>query len=123
MQDELQEHIEKLSAYEYTLLNTICDYSNIKFADFISQKRNRKFVNARKVASYLLTQNKYTYNDTGQVISIIPKDHTTIIYYIRMANEHIEKEPLFKNVVDSVAVILKDYSDKFTSKKYKHAKS
>ena len=117
MENNIQEHIERLTAYEYTLLNTICDHSNIKFVDLVGQKRQRKFVNARKIASYLLKNHGYTHQNIGQIISIIPKDHTSIIYNVRKAQDHYEFEPLFKNIVDSVNNLIT--KERFTSFTYK----
>jgi chromosomal replication initiator protein len=112
MKNEIEKHIQTLTAYEYTLLNTICDYSKIKLDDLVGQKRHRKFVNARKVASYLLKKNGYTLQNIGQIISLIPKDHTSIMYNIRLAESHYQFEPLFKNIVDSVGnvVIKQDFT-------------
>ena len=120
MENNIQEHIKRLSAYEYSLMNTICDHSNINFVDFIGQKRNRKFVNARKIASYLLKNNGYTHENIGQIISLIPKDHTSIIYNVRKAHDHYQFEPLFKNIVDSVVSNLNKTD--FTSLKHKPCK-
>ena len=122
MEFETKEHIKKLSPYEYALLNTICDYTYIKIEDLIGQNRKRKFVNARKVASYLLHKQGYTYNDIGDIISFVPKDHTTIMYHIFKANEHLKCEPYFKNIVDSVTNIISKYEDKFSSLKHKKCK-
>jgi chromosomal replication initiation ATPase DnaA len=112
MKNEIEKHIQTLTAYEYTLLNTICDYSKIKLDDLVGQKRKRKFVNARKIASYLLKKNGYTHQNIGQIISLVPKDHTSIIYNVRLAQHHYEFEPLFKNIVDSVGnvVVKQDFS-------------
>jgi chromosomal replication initiation ATPase DnaA len=119
MKEEVKEHIKTLSAWQYSLLNTICDYSNIKLEDLIGQKRHRKFVNARKIASYLLHKNGYAFDDIGRIISIIPKDHTSILYHIRLAKEHIETEPLFKNIVDSVNILIVDNKFDFTALNFK----
>ena len=119
MEKELQEHIKTLNAYEYSLLNTICDYSNIKLIDLLGQKRKRKFVNARKIASYLFKKNGYTNQDIGQIISLIPKDHTTIMYQVRLAYQHLQFEPQFKNIVDSVNNIISDNNSDFTSLNYR----
>ena len=120
MENNIQEHIKRLSAYEYSLMNTICDHSNINFVDLIGQKRNRKFVIARKIASYLLKNNGYTHENIGQIISLIPKDHTSIIYNVRKAHDHYQFEPLFKNIVDSVVSNLNKTD--FTSLKHKPCK-
>jgi chromosomal replication initiation ATPase DnaA len=119
MKEEVKEHIKTLSAWQYSLLNTICDYSNIKLDDLIGQKRHRKFVNARKIASYLLHNNGYAFHDIGKIISIIPKDHTSILYHVRLAKEHIETEPLFKNIVDSVNNLIVDNKFDFTALNFK----
>lgn len=117
---ELQQHIESLTAHDYTLLNTICDTIGIDFADLVGQKRDRKFVNARKIASYLFQKKGYTYENIGQIISIIPKDHTTIIYHLKCAKHHYNNEPHFKFMVDSVNNNL--CKQNFTSLKYKQCK-
>jgi chromosomal replication initiation ATPase DnaA len=119
MKEEVKEHIKTLSSWQYSLLNTICDYSNIKLEDLIGQKRHRKFVNARKIASYLLHKNGYAFDDIGRIISIIPKDHTSILYHVRLAKEHIETEPLFKNIVDSVNILIVNNKIDFTALNYK----
>ena len=119
MVDEIKQHVKKLNAYEYSLLNTICDYSNIKLSDLLGKKRKRKFVNARKIASYMLYNKGYTYSDIGDLISLINKDHTTTLYYVRLAKMHIENEPQFKNIVDSVNNIISDNKYEFTALNYK----
>ena len=119
MQEEIQEHIKTLNGWEYSLLNTICDYSNIKLSDLLGQKRKRKYVNARKIASYLLHNNGYTNDDIGEIISLVPKDHTTIMYHVRLAKQHIQSEPLFKNIVDSVNNIIVNNKFDFTALNYK----
>lgn len=120
MENDIQEHIKRLSAYEYSLMNTICDYSNIKISDLLGKVRKNQYVNARKIASFLLKNNGYTYENIGQIISLIPKDHTTIIYNVKKASEHYELEPHFKTIVDSVVSNLSK-SD-FTSLKYNPCK-
>ena len=119
MESEIKEHIRKLNAYEYTLLNTICDYSDIKLDDLIGKRNKRIIVNARKIASYLLHKKDYTYNNIGKVISIIPKDHTTVMYNIQKASQHIQYEPNFKNIVDSVTNVILKYENEFSTLKYK----
>jgi chromosomal replication initiation ATPase DnaA len=122
MENEIKQHIKTLNAYEYTLLNTICDYAYIKFDDLVGQRSNRKFVNARKIASYLLHKKGYTYNEIGSLISLIHKDHTTIMYYIEKANEHMQCELNFKNIIDSVTNVTAKYEDEFSTLKYKKCK-
>ena len=117
MENELEQHIMSLDAYEYTLLNTICDYSNITLAELVGQVRKNEYVNARKIASLIMSSKGYTYNYIGKVISLIPKDHTTIMYHIDKANAHYRIEPEFKNIVDSVNNVL--FKQNFTSFKYK----
>jgi len=102
MENNITEHIKRLSAYEFTLMNTICNYSNIKIDDLLGKVRKRKYVNARKIASYLLRKNGYTNDNIGEIISLIPKDHTTIIYNVRKAIEHYNLESEFKFIVDKV---------------------
>jgi len=102
MKEEVTEHIKRLSAYEFTLMNTICNYSNIKIDDLLGKVRKRKYVNARKIASYLLYKNGYTNDNIGELISLIPKDHTTIIYNVRKAKEHYNLESDFKFIIDKV---------------------
>ena len=120
MNEEIIQHIKRLSAYEYSLINTICDTTGIDFSDLVGQKRHRKFVNARKIASYLFQKKGYTYENIGQIISIIPKDHTTIIYHLKSAINHYNCEPHFKFMVDSVINNLSKQN--FTSLKYKPCK-
>jgi chromosomal replication initiator protein len=117
MKNEIEKHIQTLTAYEYTLLNTICDYSKIKLDDLVGQKRNKKFVDARKVTSFILKQKGYTHQNIGEIISIVPKDHTTIMYQLKKANEHYNLEHEFRNMVDSVKNIL--YKSDFTSLKHR----
>jgi chromosomal replication initiation ATPase DnaA len=119
MEKETQEHIKTLSVYEYKLLNTICDYSDITLADFIGQCTKRKFTDARKIASSFLHKQGYKLHKIGKVISIIPKDHTTIMYQLRKTEDHYKTEPKFKNIVDSVAVIMKKYTENFSTLKFK----
>ena len=57
MENNITEHIKRLSAYEYSLMNTICDYSNIKISDLLGKVRKNEYVNARKIASYLFKKN------------------------------------------------------------------
>lgn len=120
MTNDITEHIKRLSAYEYSLMNTICDYSNIKISDLLGKVRKNQYVNARKIASYLFKKNGYTNERIGTLISLIPKDHTTIIYNVRKANEHYELEPHFKTIVDSVVSNLNKTD--FTSLKHKPCK-
>lgn len=117
MTNDITEHIKRLSAYEYTLFNTICDYSNIKLTDLLGQKRNKKFVDARKATSFILKQKGYTHQNIGEIISLVPKDHTTIMYQFKKANEHYNLEHEFRNMVDSVKNIL--YKSDFTSLKHR----
>lgn len=117
MTNEITEHIKRLSAYEYTLFNTICDYSNIKLTDLLGQKRNKKFVDARKATSLILKQKGYTHQNIGEIISLVPKDHTTIMYQFKKAHEHYDLEHEFRNMVDSVKNIL--YKSDFTSLKHR----
>lgn len=115
MSEEIKTHIEKLKLLEYNLINSICDLTKIKIEDFLGQRRCKRFVNARKMATYILCKRGYSLKHIGEIISIIPKDHTTIIYQNRQAKNHYEKEPEFKNIVDSLVFINKT---NFTSLKY-----
>jgi chromosomal replication initiator protein len=107
MENDITEHIKRLSAYEFTLMNTICNYSNIKIDDLLGKVRKNEYVNARKIASYLLKKNGYTNEKIGSIISLIPKDHTTVIYNVRKANEHYNLEPDFKFIIDKVGTKVK----------------
>lgn len=107
MENDIQEHIKRLSAYEFTLMNTICNYSNIKIDDLLGKVRKNQYVNARKIASYLFKKNGYTNERIGSIISLIPKDHTTIIYNVKKASEHYNLESDFKFIVDKVGTNVK----------------
>jgi chromosomal replication initiation ATPase DnaA len=102
MENDIQVHIKRLSAYELAIMNTICDYLNIQIDDLLGQDRKRRYVNARKMASYLFKKNGYTNEFIGTIISLIPKDPTSIIYNVRKANAHYNLEPDFKFIVDKV---------------------
>jgi chromosomal replication initiation ATPase DnaA len=112
MENNIQQHIKRLSAYEYSLMNTICDYSNIKLSDLLGQKRKKKFVDARKVTSFILKQKGYTHQNIGEIISIVPKDHTTIMYHFEKAKAHYEFELEFRNLVIMVKNKMKVFEDK-----------
>ena len=117
MENNIQEHIKRLTDYEATLFNTICQYSNIRIDDLIGQKRKKRFVDARKATSFILKQKGYTHQNIGEIISVVPKDHTTIMYQFKKANEHYNLEHEFRNMVDSVKSIL--YKSDFTSLKHR----
>jgi chromosomal replication initiation ATPase DnaA len=106
MQSDIKEHIKYLSEYDHTLFKIICEYLNIKLEDLLGQRRKRKFVNGRKIASYILYNKGYTYEDIGYLISIKPKDHTSIMHYLKKVNEHYNLELEFKNSVISIKNIL-----------------
>jgi chromosomal replication initiation ATPase DnaA len=106
MTNDITEHIKCLSEYDHTLFKIICEYLNIKLEDLLGQRRKRKFVNGRKIASYILYNKGYTYEDIGYLISIKPKDHTSIMHYLKKVNEHYNLELEFKNSVISIKNIL-----------------
>lgn len=99
---DLQRHIKKLNQYEYNLLDTICKYSNITFDNLFNKRRKYAYVNARKVATYFLLRKGYKLKAVGGLISIIPKDHSTVTYLYKKASQHYKLEESFKNIVDSV---------------------
>ena len=114
---ETQQHIKTLNTNEYVLINSICDRFNIIIDDLIGKRRNRKFANARKVATHILYKNGYTLNQIGKLISLIPKDHTSIMHLRDTAKNHYENELEFKNIVDSISFSRNKQS--FTSLKFK----
>ena len=114
---ELKKHLKKLNGYEYTLLNNICEHTKISFNDLVSQIRKPDFVNARKIAVYFLIKKNYTLENAGKVISIVPKDHTSVIHLNKKAHDHYRFEPNFKNMVDNINAIT--FTTNFTSLKYK----
>ena len=115
---ELKIHFKKLNGYEYTLLSNICEHTKITFNDLVSQIRKHEFVNARKIAVYFLMKKDYTLENAGKVISIIPKDHTSVLHLNKKAHDHYEYEPYFKNIVDNINVMTSTIN--FTSLKYKN---
>lgn len=117
MKNEIEKHIESLSTKEYVLFNSICDKIGITLADLIGQRRFKTFANARKIATHILYKNGYSLHHIGKIISIVPKDHTTIIYQRECARNHYHKEIEFRNIVDSLFFDFKSIS--FTSLKYK----
>ena len=103
----ISKHIEQLTPYEYKLFKTICDHSNIKIKDLLSQKRFRKLMNARKIACLMLKQKGYIYKNIGEVICYIPKDHSTILYRVRLAKSHYDLESDFRDSVNRVSNAIK----------------
>ena len=112
MQNDITEHIKRLTDYEATLFNTICQYSNIRIDDLIGQKRKKRFVDARKATSFILKQKGYTHQNIGEIISLIPKDHTTIMYQFKKAHEHYDLELEFRNLVISVKNKMNQFEEK-----------
>jgi chromosomal replication initiation ATPase DnaA len=110
----ISEHIKQLTPYEYELLNTICDHSDIKMRDLLSQKRYGKLMNARKIACLMLKRKGYIYKNIGEVICYVPKDHSTIIYRVRRAKSHYDLEPDFRDMVDKVSNSLMEYKTKIS---------
>lgn len=63
--------------------------------DFIKSKvRNREFVNCRKL--YSLIARRYTKKSLANIGKPIQVDHATVLYYIREAKQHYEREPDFR---------------------------
>jgi chromosomal replication initiation ATPase DnaA len=114
---ELKKHLKKLNGYEYTLLSNICEHTKVSFNDLVSQIRKPNFVNARKIAVYFLIKKDYTLENAGKVISILPKDHTSVIHLNKKAHDHYKVELDFKNVVDNINAMT--FTTNFTSLKYK----
>jgi chromosomal replication initiation ATPase DnaA len=114
---ELKTHIKKLNGYEYTLLNNVCEHTKVSFNNLVSQIRKNEFVNARKIAVYFLIRKGYTLENAGKVISIIPKDHTSVLHLNGKAHDHYKFEPHFKSIVDNINVMTSTIN--FTSLKYR----
>jgi chromosomal replication initiation ATPase DnaA len=112
MENEIQKHITRLNEYENTLFSTICQYANIQIDDLVGQKRKKRFVDARKATSFILKQKGYTHQHIGEIISLIPKDHTTIMYHFQKAKAHYDLELEFRNLVIMVKNKMKVFEDK-----------
>jgi chromosomal replication initiation ATPase DnaA len=114
---EVKKHLKKLNGYEYSLLSNICDQTKVSINNLVSQIRKPEFVNARKMAVYFLLKKGYKLETAGEVISIIPKDHTSVIHLNKKAHDHYRFEPNFKNMIDNIDIMTS--TTNFTSLKYR----
>lgn len=92
--DQLKKAIT-LAKLAQMIIDICCNEFDIDRLQFFSCKRNRNYVDARKIAAYMIRKYcKAPYKQIGQVLS---KDHSTIIHYITMCEDHITNIYTFKN--------------------------
>jgi len=120
---ETQQHLGKLKQKEIEIITTICEKLNVNLDDFYSKRRIRhKNILPRFIASYLFKKLDYPLVEIGKIISIIPKDHTTIMHSIKTLNDLIDTDVKIKEIVYSLLYLVKTFHQPkvyFTSLKYK----
>lgn len=88
------------------ILQKVASYFNVKVKDLCSQRRLQQIVLPRQVAMYLIK--KYTDVPLVEIGRRFGgKDHSTVIYGIRKVEQKLEKDPLFRSMVEELEKQLK----------------
>jgi len=94
MQKEIENHINELKASDYEVILKICEMYKVEPEKFFTKTRKQNVVNARHLASYFFyCIKRYTMTKIGQIISVQPKDHTTIINSLEKFKCYMQTEP------------------------------
>jgi len=86
--------IDELRASDFEVIQKICEMYKVEPEKFFTKTRKQNVVNARHLASYFFyCIKRYTMTKIGQIISVQPKDHTTIINSLEKFKCYMQTEP------------------------------
>lgn len=82
------------------LAEKLCNACGYTLAEIASRTRKRKIVNIRQQVIYVIKtrDSRTTHKELGEIFGGL--DHTTITHSIIAANNHIQKEPKYKEAID-----------------------
>lgn len=114
---DVKGHIEELKANDMKVIEMICDQLDSKLEHLFIPCRKKEVANSRHlVCLYLKTEKNYTLKKIGGIVGVKPKDHTTVLNSIEVANKLIKKKPFYRNVY---SLILQAKYGSFTALKYR----
>lgn len=94
--EELEAIVTRSELSFKTIFKEVCKYYGVSMLDVISPRRNMKIVMARHIVAYIALQ--HTKLSTGQVASLLARDHSTIVY-ARQRMETLMENETVKSVV------------------------
>lgn len=90
---DIKTHISKLGTNDLHILLHVCNIYGVQMIDLLGTRRKRELVEARKMASYYFRRVcNYSLTRIAHIIGVIPKDHTTIIYYVDHFEHYMKHE-------------------------------
>lgn len=114
---DIQTHIRKLGANDMSVLLHVCNIYGVQMIDLLGTRRKRELVEARKMASYYFRRVwNYSLTRIASIIGVVPKDHTTIIYYVDHFEHYLKYEEDTKSKYNLLTI---SANIGFTSLKYK----
>ena len=87
------------------VLDVACEVFDVSKAHLKTACRKREFVNARLAASYFLRKKNLSLKTIG--LTMGGRDHSTIIYHIKLFNDNYLFDRDFKKKADQVSMLLK----------------
>ena len=90
--------------FEEDVINTVCSYCKITKLELIKPTRKRENVDARKMVSKILRDKNYTFSQIGKKLG--RKDHSSIVYYCKNANNLIKTDKVFRTSYENILEII-----------------
>ena len=104
-QEMIDRHVSKLTNKELSVINKTCDIVGININKLWGASCKTDVSNCRKLLSLYFLKQKYTLVKIGKILRAIPLDHTSVIYSIKCAKNHYQRELQFKNWYNELACL------------------
>ncbi len=99
----LSEFIDKKSAkvidHNY-IINTVCDYFDVKIKDMFSNKRTKTISYPRQISMYLIRN--MTDLSLPKIGEVFERDHSTVLHAYDKISKEMEENEATKNMIDSI---------------------
>jgi hypothetical protein len=94
------------------IIEIVAKYFCVLYAEVISKDQHEEITKARKIAMYFIYQNtKLTLTRIGSLFEgrslSGKKDHATITFAIRTVNDRIDTEPIFRQEIKELKILIK----------------
>ncbi len=95
----IDEKSTKVIDHNY-IINTVCDYFDVKIKDIFSNKRTKTISYPRQVSMYLIRN--MTDLSLPKIGEIFERDHSTVIHAYDKISAEMEENETTKNTIDSI---------------------
>lgn len=88
------------------IINTVCEYFNVKPEDIFTSSRKQAIVQVRQIAMYLAQ--KYTDLSSARIGALIGKrNHATVLHSCNLVSNRIRVDKAFRKKVEDIEALLK----------------